>query len=160
MEIKVEFLCSQIQYSITEITYSWTEPTHCSKSDLIHYRIIVVLVSWCFEANHPQRIMSGLKTNHDLSPSYSARKSSNHKFSNIYKISLKTNLCKRKHTYTNIKYNIFEELIPLVWPLLKKKKKKHMRLGFFSKLVGIFSRVNMRLGHAGLVDPAKITAAG
>ena len=36
------------------------------------------LVSWYFEPSRPQRIVSGLKTNFSLSPSYSAHKSSNH----------------------------------------------------------------------------------
>ena len=40
-----------------------------------------------------QSIIPGLKTNLDLSPSYSAHKSSNHiKFSELYKISLNTTL--------------------------------------------------------------------
>ena len=33
------------------------------------------LVSWCFEPSQPQRIISGLKTNFDLSPSYSIHES-------------------------------------------------------------------------------------
>ena len=32
------------------------------------------LVSWCFEPSQPQRIISGLKTNFSLSPSYSLNK--------------------------------------------------------------------------------------
>ena len=52
-----------------------------------------------------------------LSPIYSARKSSNHKLSKNHEISYGTNLQK---TYTNIKHKIFQELVPLVLPLLKK----------------------------------------
>ena len=37
-------------------------------------------VSWCFEPSQPQRILSGLKTNISLSPSYSAYESWNHIF--------------------------------------------------------------------------------
>ena len=56
-----------------------------------------------------------------LSPIYSARKSSNHKLSKNHEISYGTNLQK---TYTNIKHKIFQELVPLVLPLLKKKARK------------------------------------
>ena len=58
------------------------------------------LDSWCFEPSQPQRIISGLKTNFNLSPSYSAQKSSNHKFFKIYKISPDTNVYQNK-TYTH-----------------------------------------------------------
>ena len=68
----------------------------------------------------------------NMSPIYSAHKSSNHNLSKKHKISPDTNLQK---TYTNIKHKILEELVPLVLPLLKKKKKKLIRLG-----------------HAGIVD--------
>ena len=44
------------------------------------------LVSWCFEPSQPQRTISGLKTNFNLSPTYSAHKSSNDTFSKIYQI--------------------------------------------------------------------------
>ena len=64
----------------------------------------------------------------NLSPVYSARKSSNHKLSTNHKISHDTNLHK---TNTNIKHKIFEELVPSVLPLLK---------------------MHMRLGHAAIVD--------
>ena len=39
------------------------------------------LVSWYFEPSQPQTIVLGLKTVFNLSPSFSAHKSSNHKFS-------------------------------------------------------------------------------
>ena len=64
----------------------------------------------------------------NLSPIYSARKSSNHKLSKTHKISPEMNLQK---TYTNIKHKIFEELVSSVLLLLKK---------------------HIRLGHAGIVD--------
>ena len=64
----------------------------------------------------------------NLSPIYSAHKSSNHKLSKNHKISPDTSLQK---TYTNIKHKISEELIPLVLPLLKK---------------------HISPGHAGIVD--------
>ena len=64
-------------------------------------------VSWYFEPSEPQRITSGLKTNFNLSASYSAHNSSNHKFSKIYKVSPDTNLYETKLTYTDIKHNIF-----------------------------------------------------
>ena len=60
----------------------------------------------------------------NLSPIYSARKSSNHKLSQNHKISPGTHPHKTNNTQ-NIKHNIFEELVPLVLPLLKK----HIRLG-------------------------------
>ena len=43
------------------------------------------VVGWYIEPSQPQRITSGLKTNFNLSPSYSAYKSSNHIFSNLQK---------------------------------------------------------------------------
>ena len=55
------------------------------------------LVSRYFEPSQSQRITSGLKTNFNLSPSYSAHKSC-HKYFKICKISLDTNLHK---TYTH-----------------------------------------------------------
>ena len=64
----------------------------------------------------------------DLSPIYSARKTSNHKLSKNHKISPDTNL---QETYTNIRHIFFEELVPSVLLLLKK---------------------HIRLGHAGIVD--------
>ena len=39
------------------------------------------LVSWYFEPSQPQRVTSWLKTMFNLSPIYSAHKSSNHKLS-------------------------------------------------------------------------------
>ena len=66
----------------------------------------------------------------NLSPIYFACKSSNHKLFRNRKISPDTNLQK---IYTNIKHKIFEELVPSVLPLLKKKK-------------------HLRLGHAGIMD--------
>ena len=79
------------------------------------------LVSWYFEPSQPQRVTSWLKTMFNLSPIYSARKSSNRKLSINHKISHDTNLYKNK-TYTNIGHKIFEELVPSVSPLLKKHK--------------------------------------
>ena len=64
----------------------------------------------------------------NLSPIYSAQKSSNHKLSQNHKISPDTDLQK---TYKNIKHKIFKELVPSVLPLLKK---------------------HIRLGHAGIMD--------
>ena len=46
-----------------------------------------LLASWCFQPSPPQRILSGLKANFSLSPTYSAHKSSNEKLSKIYEIS-------------------------------------------------------------------------
>ena len=60
-----------------------------------------MLVSWYFETNQPQRMTSRLKTMCNLSPTYSARKSSNHKLSINHKISPDTNLHKTKHTQTS-----------------------------------------------------------
>ena len=64
----------------------------------------------------------------NLSPIYSACKSSNHKLSKNHKICPDTDLQK---TYTNNEDKCFEELVPSVLPLLKK---------------------HIRLGHAGIVD--------
>ena len=73
------------------------------------------LVSCCFESSQPQRTTSGLKTMFNLSPIYSAHKSSMKKLSQNHEIGADTNVQK---TYTNIKQNIFEELVPSVLLLL------------------------------------------
>ena len=78
------------------------------------------LVSWYFEPSQPQRVTSWLKTMFNLSPIYSALKSPNHKLLKNHKIGPDTNLQK---TYSSIKHKVFEELVPSVSPLLKKKKK-------------------------------------
>ena len=83
----------------------------------------VILIRWYFEPSRTQRIISGLKTNFNLSPTYSAHKSSNQKPSKIHKLRPDTNLSITKHAYTSIKHKIFEELVRSVLPLLKKKKK-------------------------------------
>ena len=59
-------------------------------------------VSWCFESCQPQRIISGLKTNFSLSPSYSFHKSLYHKsvFSQTTAPILST-ISERKTTKTN-----------------------------------------------------------
>ena len=59
------------------------------------------LVSWYFEPSQPQRVTSWLKTMFNLSPIYSARKSSNHKLSINHIIIHDTNLHKIKHTQTS-----------------------------------------------------------
>ena len=83
------------------------------------------------EPSSPQRVISGPKTNFNLFPSYSANTSSNHKFSQIYKISPDTNLYETKHICTNIKHKNFEQLDPSVLPLFRR---------------------HIRLGHHGIVD--------
>ena len=50
------------------------------------------LVSWYSETSQPQKVISGLKTNFNLSPNYSAQKSSNNSFSELYKISPEKNV--------------------------------------------------------------------
>ena len=56
---------------------------HCQQVCLVKVPLYTVmhldeLVSWCFEPSQPQRITSGLETNVNPSPSYSAQKLSNH----------------------------------------------------------------------------------
>ena len=55
---------------------------------------------WQVEPSQPRRIISGLKTNFNLSPSYSARKSSNHKFSASYKIKVLTQIHIKQNIHT------------------------------------------------------------
>ena len=64
------------------------------------------LVSWYFELSQRQRITSRLKTMFNLSPIYSAHKSSSHKLSQNHKISPDTNLhtTKRRQT-SNTKFS-------------------------------------------------------
>ena len=60
----------------------------------------------------------------NLSPIYSARKSSNHKLLKNHKISPAHKFTQNK-THTNVEHKTLEELVPSVPPLLKK----HIRLG-------------------------------
>ena len=112
------------------------------------------LVSWYFEPSWPQRIISGLKTNFSLSPSYSARKSSSHKFFQIYKVSPDTNLNTRKHTYTNIKLNNFWRISPFGTAPVKKahKARTHWYHGSFCRLINThgFARLINTHGCASL----------
>ena len=66
-----------------------------------HVCVARKLVSWYFEPSQPQRVTSLLKTMFNLSPIYSAPKSSNYKLSMNHKISPDTNLHKTKHTQTS-----------------------------------------------------------
>ena len=99
------FVCFQIGRT------SSTEEEEERKKDLKKER---QLVTWYFEPTQPLRIIPGLKANFSPSPSDSAHRSSNQKFSKIYNTSSDTNLHKTKHTYNNIKHKIFEELVPSV----------------------------------------------
>ena len=87
------------------------------------------LVKWDFEPSQPQRITSQPKTMFNLSPIYSACKSSNHKLSKNHKISPDTGLQK---TYTHIKQKFFRRISPFSIVTVKKK--------------------HIKLGHAGIVD--------
>ena len=96
-----------------------------------------VLVSGCFKPSQPQRIISGLKTNFKLSPSYSVHNSSNHKFSKIYKISPNTNYIKQNIQTQN------QTISPFRLTLFKKKKKKgkKARIHWYH---GPFCQINTR----------------
>ena len=72
------------------------------------------LVSWYFEPSQPQRVTSWLKTSFNLSPIYSARKSSNHKSSTNHKIRHDTNLHRTKHTQTSDRLPLFSVLVKRV----------------------------------------------
>ena len=67
--------------------------------------------------------MSGLKTNVKLSPGYSAHHSSNHNFSQIYKISLDTNLYQTIHTHKHQTQN-FPRISPFSIAPVKQTKIK------------------------------------
>ena len=95
-------------------------------------------VSWYFEPSQLQRITSGLKIMFNLSPVYSARKSSNHKLSPCHKISPDTNLQK---TFKNIKHKVFKELVSSVLPLLKK----YIRLGHTGTIITMDHYVNLSI---------------
>ena len=78
----------------------------------------IQLVGWYFEPSQPQRITSRPKTMFHLSPVYSARKSSNHKFPQNHKIRPDTNPHTHwKNPHRKIKHKKFEELVPSVLPL-------------------------------------------
>ena len=94
----------------------WKKDTH-SHCNMKGY-LISYLVLWLWAQSTTKDYVRA-ERNFDLSPIYSAHKSSNHKFSKTHKISPDTNSHK---TYTNIKHKIFE-LVPLVLLLLKKAHK-------------------------------------
>ena len=90
------------------------------------------LFSWLVEPRQPQRITSGLK---QTSVCLLFTLHASHQTTNSPKTTTSVPTHNYLHkTYTNIKHNIFEALVPSVLPLLKKKKK------------------HIRLGHAGIVD--------
>ena len=60
-------------------------------------------LSWYFGPDQPQRIVSGLKTNLNLSPTHFAHKSSHQNTHSL--TSIKNKNKKTKHTYTNVKQN-------------------------------------------------------
>ena len=70
-------------------------------TQVLQAQLVSTLVSWYFEPSQPQRVTSWLKTKFNLTPIYSARKSSNHKLSINHKISHDTNLHKTKLTQTS-----------------------------------------------------------
>ena len=74
------------------------------------------------ELSQPQKIISRLETNFNLSPSYFAHKSANQKFSKIYEISLDANLYKTKQNKkTQTSNTIFSKNQSLRYcPCLKK----------------------------------------
>ena len=93
------------------------------------------LIGWNFKPSQPQGIiLSGLKTMFHMSPIYSAHKSSNQSYLETIKpvliqIYKKQQQQQQQHplpthppTHPNIKHKNFEELVPSVLPLLKKKK--------------------------------------
>ena len=88
------------------------------------------------ELSQPQKIISRLETNFNLSPSYFAHKSANQKFSKIYEISLDANLYKTKQNKkTQTSNTIFSKNQSLRYcPCLKKKTNTYGS------------------GHAGIVD--------
>ena len=63
------------QWRIKLVTQQKVREVPMSKSPLV----VVVVISWCFEPSHPQRITSGLNTNFTLSTSHSFHKSPYHK---------------------------------------------------------------------------------
>ena len=81
--------------------------------------------------SQPQRIILGLKTNFQLSPNYSAHKSSNHKFSKIYKLSPNINSHKTKHVHKNTTHKMFEELVEEEEgnKKMKKRRRKKRKMG-------------------------------
>ena len=86
--------------------FSWSHifpMVRAGKAD--SFRTTSQLISWYFEPSQAQRITSGLKqtkTNFNLSPIYSAHKSSNYKFPKNHKTSPNTNVHETKHTQTKI----------------------------------------------------------
>ena len=82
-----------------------------------------------------------------LSPIYSAYKSLNHNYPKTTKSVLTQTLINKK--YTNIKHNIFEELVPSVLPLLKANKQTNKQT---KNKKNKKTKKQVRLGYAGIVD--------
>ena len=91
----------------------------------------IMLLSWYSKPSQQQWIISGLKTNFNPSPSYSARKSSNHKFSTSTK-SVLTQIFKkrRRRTHANIKLS-FGRINPFGIAPVEKKSTQDKFFHFF-----------------------------
>ena len=91
-----------------------------------HTEVCTQLVSWYFEPSQPQKITSWLKKMFNLSPIYSACKSSNHKLFINHKIN-PVHKFKLKKTIHKHRTQNFRRISPFgIAPV--KKKKKHIRL--------------------------------
>ena len=93
-------------------------------------RTVSYLVSWHFEPSQPQRITSRLKTMFNLSPIYSARKSSNHKLSTTTTTkntkSVLTQICLKQNVHTTRTQN-FRRISPFGITPVKKAHKARTR---------------------------------
>ena len=69
-------LLKEIVFAYNISAQPWHQWIGCT---YVQGNIFIQLVSWCFEPSQPQRIISGLNTNFNLSPSYSFHKSLHHK---------------------------------------------------------------------------------
>ena len=81
-------------------TRSGTQSSKCVAYCGLDGGLVTLFVRWYFEPSQPQMIISGLKTTFSLSPSHSAHRSSNRKFSKVYKVSPDTDSHKNK-SYTH-----------------------------------------------------------
>ena len=93
----------------------------------------IYLVSWYFELSQPWRITSWRKTTFNLSPIYSACKSSNYKSSKNHKISPDTNPHKTKNVQTS--NTNFWRISPFGIAPFKKAHKAHQYHGLFLRFI-------------------------
>ena len=130
IKIHKYFLTAAVANASATNLYKESECSHdsCSKGCfflVFFHKTLSMLIRWYLKPSQPWRIMSGLKTNFNLSPSYSAHKSSNYKFSTSTKTSHDKSIQNKAHIHEYQTQN-FQRINPFnIAPV-----KKLIRLGY------------------------------